>query len=389
MPQDRLELFTLKNRSLSALLLCGKIRDRIAAFYRNASFGKHALCGLLIAAATLGLTACGPYYYKFPVYTFANRPIPPSKLAERVMISVGNAGAGGAGGALAIIDALRDIRSNVENTVTSFSVSGFSAGNPGRIFSFPEQTRGYVYSNADGTLTVVNYGTESASGSGGSLPARSTGLAIPTDFARIFSAEESTGQLVVLDNATGKGYQLNLPNVYQVAANVGDTVALAMVRNSNTLYQVVQAECEPGEPSGRGGLPALQSSGVLRCAGAGQLRSADWGVLLAGRDDGVHPELRTGVRRYDRERECAAAGRAEHQQCSDSCGHYGGDDRYDSGSGRCDHGSLRWEHAVCGGAAVDAGWTPGREPVDYLPSQQHRDWPILHLGRHTYQAAFR
>ena len=234
----------MKNQGLLAWLH-GKVESS-----SKTSFGKHALCGLLIAAATLGLTACGPYYYKFPVYTFANRPIPPSKLAERVMISVGNAGAGGSSGALAIVDALRDIRSNVQNTVTSFSISGFSSAMPTTILSFPEQLTGYVYSNSDGSLTKINYGTEAASGSAGTLPARSSSLAIPTDFARIFSAEETTGQLVVLDNSTGKAYALNLPNVYKVAANIGDTVALAMVRNSNTLYQVVKLNANQASPAG-------------------------------------------------------------------------------------------------------------------------------------------
>ncbi len=193
-----------------------------------------------MAAATLGLTACGPYYYKFPVYTFANRPVPPSKLANRVLISVGNAGLAGSGGALVIVDALRDIRNNVQNTVPSFSISGFSAGLPGRIYSFPEQIRGYVYSSAPGgSLSNINYGTESSSGSAGSFPG-SNGIAIPTDAVRIFSAQESAGILEVQDSTLARPLGLNLPNVYQVAANVGDTVALAMVRNSNTLYQVVK-----------------------------------------------------------------------------------------------------------------------------------------------------
>ncbi len=192
-----------------------------------------------MAAATLGLTACGPYYYKFPVYTFANRPVPPSKLAERVLISVGNAGLGGSGGALAIVDALRDIRNNVQNTIPNFAISGFSAGSPGRIYSFPEQIHGYVYSSADGSLTSINYGTESSGGSAGSFPG-SNGLAIPSDFGRFFSAQEGAGLLVVQDATSGRSFGLNLPNVYQVAANVGDAVALAMVRNSNTLYQVVK-----------------------------------------------------------------------------------------------------------------------------------------------------
>lgn len=229
----------MKNRSLSTLLL-GKLS------FSNLTFGKQALCGLLLAFATIGLSACHSasyYYYKFPAYTFADRPIPPSKLANRVMISVGNAGLSGSGGSLAIVDALRDIRNNVENTIPSFSISGYSAGMPTQIYSFPEEIVGYVYSAAapSGSLQVINYGTE-AQGSAigaGDFTTSST-FAIPTDFARIFAANSTTGQLVVIDQAAGKVYALNLPNVYQVATNVGDTVALAMVRNSNTLYQVVK-----------------------------------------------------------------------------------------------------------------------------------------------------
>jgi hypothetical protein len=229
------------NRSFSARLL-GKLSSRTLSF-RKKSFANYAFCGLVMAAATVGLTACHSNLfiaYKFPEFTFANRPIPPSRLAERVMISVGNTGLGGSGGSLAIVDALRDIRNNIQNTVSSFSISGFSAASPTAIYNFPEQTRGYVYSNTTGSLTIINYGTEASTGSAGTFPGLSTGLAIPEDFGRIYSAEESNGQLVVLDNATAKAYALNLPNVYQVASNVGDTVAIAMVRNSNTLYQVVK-----------------------------------------------------------------------------------------------------------------------------------------------------
>ncbi|WP_263384108.1 hypothetical protein [Granulicella arctica] len=260
----------MKNRSLSGLLF-GKSQSNelpsTTSAPRKKSLGKYALCGLLIAVATLGLTACGPYYYKFPVFPFANRPIPPSKLAERVMISVGNVGAGGTGGALAIVDALRDIRSNVENTVTSFSISGFSSGSPLQIISFPEETRGYVYSSAgNGALNIVNYSTEAVTGSAGTFPAPSSSLAIPTDFVRYFSAEENTGQLVILDNSTAKAYALNLPNVYQVYANVGDTVALAMVRNSDTLYQTVKLNANQYLTAAAADLPASQGGiGAVDC----------------------------------------------------------------------------------------------------------------------------
>ena len=195
------------------------------------------ICGLLLAAATLGLTACGPYYYKFPQFTFANRPIPPSLLANRVMISVTN---GGSTGSLQIVDALRDLRSNVQNTKTSFSVSGYASAFPNLILNFPAEITGYVYSNAKGDVQTVNYGKEAVGTSPGSFPALSTGLAVPPTFGHIYSAEESIGQLGIIDNSTGKVYGLVLPNVFQVVVNQGDTVVLAMVRNSNTVYRVVK-----------------------------------------------------------------------------------------------------------------------------------------------------
>ncbi len=199
------------------------------------------LCGLLIAFATAGLTSCHSdnyLEYKFPQYTFANRPIPPSLLANRVMISVSANGI--STGSLQIVDAKRDLRSNVQNTKTSFSISGYGSGYPNLILNFPAEITGYVYSSAQGDIQIINYGKESVTGSAGSFPAKSTGLAVPPTFGHVYSAEESIGQLAIIDNSTGRTYGLILPNVYQVVVNQGDTVVLAMVRNSNTIYRVVK-----------------------------------------------------------------------------------------------------------------------------------------------------
>jgi len=195
---------------------------------------------MLVAVASLTLSSCHSslyYAYKFPTYNFANRPVPPSKLANRVMVSVTT---NGTTGALPILDALRDIRYNISNTNSTFSISGFGAGFPNRIFSFPEQITGFVYSNSDGSLTTVDYGKESASGSAGTLGGKAADVAVPFGFAHIYGAIESAGIFVVIDKTSGKSYALNLPNVYKVAVNQGDTVVLAMVRNSNTLYRLIQ-----------------------------------------------------------------------------------------------------------------------------------------------------
>jgi hypothetical protein len=196
------------------------------------------LCGLALALSTLALASCHSasyYYYKFPEYTYAGRPVPPSKLAERVMIGVT---ANGSSGSLQIVDALRDIRSNIENTIPGFSITGYSGGYPGTIFNFPSELRGYVYSNSDGGLANINYSTEASTGSAGTFESGQSSVAIPPTFAHYYGAEEAAGILEVIDNQTGSSYGLNIPNVFKVVVNKGDTVALAMVRNANVLYRI-------------------------------------------------------------------------------------------------------------------------------------------------------
>jgi hypothetical protein len=199
-------------------------------------------CGLLLALCTLGISSCHSaayYYYKFPAETYGGRPVPPSKLAERVMIGYSS---NGTTGGLAIVDALRDIRSNVEDTIPYFAISGYSSGYPGTILSFPSELRGYVYSNSDGSLTNINYSAETSAGSVGSFQSGTNAVAVPTTFGHYYGAEESAGLLEVIDNATGGSYALNIPNVFKVAVNKGDTVALALVRNpldsSHAVYRI-------------------------------------------------------------------------------------------------------------------------------------------------------
>ncbi len=201
-------------------------------------FGFRLLCGLLLAVSSLALSSCHSaayYYYKFPEYNYAGRPVPPSKLAQRVMIGVS---ANGSSGSLQIVDASRDIRSNVEDTIPFYSIGGYSSGYPGTIMNFPSEMRGYVYSNSDGTLSSINYSSETSSGSVGTFQSGSSAVAVSPTFEHYYGAEEAAGVLEIVDNLTGQSYVLNLPNVFKVIVNKGDTVALAMVRNSNVLYRV-------------------------------------------------------------------------------------------------------------------------------------------------------
>jgi hypothetical protein len=156
----------------------------------------------------------------------------------------------GSQGSLAILDGNRDIRSNVQNTIKSFSISGYSSGYPNQIFNFPEQTIGYVYSDTDASLTRVDYGKEATGGSAGTFVPKSTQLAVSETFTRIFAALQNLGEIAVVDNATGRNFYLNLPNVLQISVNQGGTVALATVRNSNTLYRVLKLNTNAPVPPG-------------------------------------------------------------------------------------------------------------------------------------------
>jgi hypothetical protein len=201
-------------------------------------FGLQVLCGLLLALATLGLTACHSaqyYYYKFPSSTYAGRPVPPSKLAQRVMIGYSF---NGSSGSLAIVDGLRDIRSNIEDTIPSFSISGYSSGYPATIINYPAEVRGYIYSNTDGSLVNINYSTEASAGSVGTFESGASAFAIPPAASHYYAAEEANGVLEVVDNISGGNYSLIVPNVFKVFVNTGDTVALAMVRNANIVYRI-------------------------------------------------------------------------------------------------------------------------------------------------------
>jgi hypothetical protein len=219
--------------------------------------GSGLLRGLLLALGTLSLTSCATRYYKLPTNNFAGRPTPPSLLQERVLVGITTNGT--TTGELEILDGLRDLRSNIQYTKPTFSISGYSGGYPDLILNFPEESKGYAYSNSDGSLVSLNYGTEAAAGSAATLPAPSAAIA---------------GWLVLVDNTTAATYTMNLPNVDQVVANSGDTVALAFVRNSNSVYRVFKLSLNSASATGlpttatatfQTAIAAMQATGAVDC----------------------------------------------------------------------------------------------------------------------------
>ncbi len=202
------------------------------------SFSALITSGILLATATLALSGCGVVVlYKTPQYTYSGRPVPPSKLLERVLAAYSATGPGGSGG-LEILDGLRDLRGNVQNTTKFYSISGYSESEPVSIINYPEETSGYVLDYPSGTLTDINYSKETSSGtvaSLGSNPPSAAASQLGTAFA---GAAQQAGLLVFITN--GSTYQLNLPGVDKVVIDPGFSVVLAMVANSDTLYRIVR-----------------------------------------------------------------------------------------------------------------------------------------------------
>lgn len=187
-----------------------------------------AAAALLTAAALAG---CGGTTY------FAGRTLPPSGIANRVMIAVQNPSALSKG-ALAIVDAYYDIRSSYDSKTASFSVAGYSGSLPTTIQNMPEQLAGAVYNSGDGSLSMVSYNQEKSTGAVGGLSGLQSSVFISRDQNYVIAASQASHVVTVVDKTTLNGgtYTLSLPGVYRVSMNPGGSMVLLFAENSNYAY---------------------------------------------------------------------------------------------------------------------------------------------------------
>jgi hypothetical protein len=185
-----------------------------------------AVAALAVATALAG---CGTTTY------FAGRSLPPSGLKNRVLIAIQNPSATNRG-ALQMVDAYYDIRSSYDSKKAIFTISGYSSALPISIQNMPEEQLGAVYASGDGTLSLVNYAAETASGGQTGLNGLSSSIFITRNQAYVIAASQSAHVLTVVDKTNNNSYPLNLPGVYRVSVNPGGSVALAFVQNSNYVY---------------------------------------------------------------------------------------------------------------------------------------------------------
>ncbi len=208
------------------------------------SVSARTVLGLLVTLFTvLAVTGCKAPLYYYTQNQFAGRAIPPSGLQQRVLATYTTNGS--SSGGAEILDGLRNLRSNVQNTTPAYFISGYSGGFPSLILNFPEQQMGYILDANTGTLGSVNYATErSGAAILSNLGTNAPSAAIAPDATRAVGASVAASQIIVVGTGTQSGsagpYYLNLPNVDRVIMNPGNSVILAMTRNSNSLYRIIQ-----------------------------------------------------------------------------------------------------------------------------------------------------
>jgi hypothetical protein len=198
-----------------------------------------ALCALA-CFASIFLAGCGKNYY------FGGRALPPSGILNRVLIAVQNPGAL-TKGSLQIVDAFYDIRHSYNDKVTSFTIAGYSGGDPQTIQNMPEEQAGAVYGVGDGSFALLDYQAEKQT-STVSLPGASSSVFISHDQRYIFAANQAAHTVTVQDRTLGTSYGLNLPNVYRVSINPSGSAALLFVQDSNLVYSIYKLQSNQKTP---------------------------------------------------------------------------------------------------------------------------------------------
>ncbi len=191
-------------------------------------------CVLLsLLLVSLGLSACGSSEY------FGGRPLPASKVLNRVLIAVQNPSAL-TRGALEEVDGEYDIRHVYNGTAALPSISGYSGSLPLTLQNLPAEEAGAIFNQGDGSFDVVNYTSESISTpyTAAALGGIASSIFITHDLGYIYAAQQQNHVLTARDPTTGTFF-LNIPGVYRVSVNPGGTIVLAFVQNSNAVFSLV------------------------------------------------------------------------------------------------------------------------------------------------------
>jgi hypothetical protein len=219
--------------TLSRFYVC-VVKDEVQRVLKKRSLLSLAPALLLAVSLMFAVLGCGKNFY------FAGRLLPPSGIANRVMIAVQNPSSFTTG-TLVFVDAFYDIRHSFNNPNNSFSISGFAGSEPVTIQNMPEEQTGAVYGAGDGSYATVDYAKETLGTA--LLPAKSplsSNILISRDQRYVLAANQAAHQFTVLDRVLGQTFPLSVPGLYRVSLNSGATLGLGFVENSDAVYSVVR-----------------------------------------------------------------------------------------------------------------------------------------------------
>ncbi len=212
---------------------------------------RSSISGLLLVAA-LGLVSCGR-----PPLT-GGRPYPPDFDGygyPRAMVAWASGGNGS--GTLQLIDVEHDTVNNKQDTVHSYTISGYSGSDPQTIQDFPGQQVAYVFANGGGatgtpSFQPVNTGTDTGSTPVGGIAVGTTSVYVTQDFSYVYSVSPtatsgSVGFLSVYRATDGSTTRIPLPGASKLAESPGAVSGSSSLlifspnasTNSNTVYQLV------------------------------------------------------------------------------------------------------------------------------------------------------
>jgi hypothetical protein len=185
------------------------------------SLRRSSISGLLLVAA-LGLVSCGR-----PPLT-GGRPYPPDFDGygyPRAMVAWASGGNGS--GTLQLIDVEHDTVNNKQDTVHSYTISGYSGSDPQTIQDFPGQQVAYVFANGGGatgtpSFQPVNTGTDTGSTPVGGIAVGTTSVYVTQDFSYVYSVSPtatsgSVGFLSVYRATDGSTTRIPLPGASKLA----------------------------------------------------------------------------------------------------------------------------------------------------------------------------
>lgn len=192
--------------------------------------------GVLIAVFIVCIVAgsCGKNYY------FAGRNLPPSGVLNRVLVAEQTPSPFSTG-SLPFMDAYYDIRHAHNAASGQFEINGYSGHLPLTIQNLPEEQAGAVYNAADGSLSLVSYGSEkvSATVTGSAVSSAEgspyNGVFISRDLNYVYAANPSAHVITVINRSgsAASSVVLNIANAYGVSVNPGGTVALILIQNAD------------------------------------------------------------------------------------------------------------------------------------------------------------